>query len=99
MCYSERLVVRGGTLRSEEDADGAVDSHNRAGRAARHQPHHSDHHHAIGESGGRREDAMHLLHRQARGRGGGRRARGGDVVRHSEPGQRERDQKYGALAV
>lgn len=48
----ERLVLRGGAFRSEKDANGAADRHNRAGCTLRHQRDHSDHHFAIGEGGG-----------------------------------------------
>lgn len=90
--YAERLVIRGCTFRSEEDANGAADRRYRTGRAVRHQRDHPDYHFAIGAGGRRREDAMQILRRKARDRERGRRTRGGDdVLRDSESGQRERD--------
>lgn len=85
VCCPERLVLRGGAFRSEKDANGAADRHNRADRALRHQRDHPDYHFAIGEGWGRREDAMQILRRQAGGRGRGSGTHGGDVLRHSEP--------------
>jgi len=83
---SERLVLRGGAFRFEKDANGAADRHNRAGWTLRHQRDHPDYHFAIGQGGGRREDAMQILRRQAGGRGRGSGAHGGYyLLRHSKP--------------
>lgn len=59
--YAERLVLRGCTLRFEEDANGAVDRRYRTGWTLRHQHDHPDYHFAIGAGGRRREDAMQIL--------------------------------------
>lgn len=59
--YAERLVIRGRTFRSEEDANGAVDRRYRAGWTVRHQRYHPDYHFAIGAGGRRREDALQIL--------------------------------------
>jgi len=59
--YTERLIIRGCTFRSEEDANGAVDRRYRASWTLHHQCDHPDYHFAIGTGGRRREDAMQIL--------------------------------------
>jgi len=59
--YAERLVLRGCTLRSEEDTNGAVNCHYCASWTLHHQRNHPDYHFAIGAGGRRREDAMQIL--------------------------------------